>query len=142
MTDEIPVSKVLVENSKGKFLVLQKSESYDGKAGKWELPGGKIKENLGEDRLDAARREIRDETGLKTEDFMDLVRTGIEDFREDKIIVNCWILYTDSFRGDVRLSDEHQEFRWVSAEEFRTMDWHRDAGYNLPAMVYLEEYLN
>lgn len=44
MKDKIEVAKVLVKNKEDKFLVLKKSDTYEWKAGKWELPGGKIEE--------------------------------------------------------------------------------------------------
>lgn len=140
MTEKIDVSKGLIRNSEGKFLALQKSENYDWKAGKWELPGGKIKEY--EDRFEAGRRELEAETGLKVQDLKDTVREEIEEFSEEKTIVNCWILHTDSFSGEIELSDEHQDYRWVTAEEFISMDWHRDAGYAIPVMKHVEKYLD
>lgn len=132
------VAKILIRNSEGKFLVVQKSESYGWKAGKWELPGGKIEE--GEDRFEAGKRELEAETGLEPDDLRNVVRVEVEEF-SDKPIVNCWIFYTDSFSGEVELSDEHQKSRWVSAEEFIELDWHRDAGYEIPVMKNIEEYL-
>jgi len=142
MTDKIEVAKALIENEDGKFLVLQKSDNYDWKANKWELPGGKIKENLGEDRLDAARREVKDEAGLKLKSLVDVVSVEVGEFKPDKPDVNCWILYSDSFSGEVQLSDEHQDYKWVKTEDFKDMDWHRDAGYAIPAIEHLEEYLD
>lgn len=141
MTDKIEVAKVLIENDEGKFLALQKSDSYDWKAGKWELPGGKIEEELGEDRLDAARREVKDEAGLKVKSLVDAVRVEVGEFKPGKPAVNCFILYSDSYSGEVQLSEEHQNYEWVTAEEFKRMDWHRDAGYVIPSMTYLKEYL-
>lgn len=142
MKDEIEVAKVLVKNKEDKFLVLKKSDAYEWKAGKWELPGGKIEEKLGENRLESARREVKDEARLKIKNLVDVVRVEVEEFKEDKPIVNCWILYSDSFTGDVELSEEHQEHRWVKAEEFKDLDWHRDAGYAIPAIESLEDYLD
>jgi len=142
MTDRIKVAKVLVQNDEGKFLVLQKSDSYDWKADKWELPGGKIEEELGEDRLETARREVKDEVGLKLDSLVEIVRVETEKFKEDKPVVNCWILYSDSFSAEVQLSEEHQDHRWINAEEFKDLDWHRDAGYEIPAIEHLDEYLD
>lgn len=139
MTQKINVSKVLVRNSEGKFLALQKSENYDWKAGKWELPGGKIEGE--EDRFEAGIRELKAETDLNVKDLRDVVRLEVEEFSEEKPIVNCWILHTESFSGEIELSDEHQDYRWVAAEEFISMDWHRDAGYEIPVMKHVEKYL-
>ena len=139
MKEKIEVSKALIENENGEFLTVQKSESYDWKAGKWELPGGKIEEK--EDRLQAGKREVKDETGLEVANLQDVVRVEVEEPRGRKPVVDCWILHTTSFSGEIELSEEHQEYRWVSGEEFLDMDWHRDAGYELSAMRYVEKYL-
>jgi len=141
MKDRVEVAKVLVQNDEGKFLVLQKSDNYDWKAGKWELPGGKIEENFGEDRLDAGRREVKDEVGLNLNSIVDVVRVEIEEFNE-KYDLSCFILYSDSFSDKIQLSEEHQDHRWINAEEFKDMDWHRDAGYAIPAIERLEDYLD
>lgn len=57
MSEEMDVVKVVIENSEGELLVVQKSDDYDDLSGKWELVGGKINEELGESRLATARRK-------------------------------------------------------------------------------------
>jgi 8-oxo-dGTP diphosphatase len=136
--EKIDVVKVLVEDN-GKFLVLRKSEDYDWKAGKWELPGGSLREF--ENIFEAARREVKEETGLEIQDLRRVVRTKIEEIDNEKPVVDCWILFTKNFTGEIELSEEHGESRWVKAEEFLEMNWHRDAGYNIPSMKFLEDYL-
>ena len=138
MAEKIDVAKVLIQNKDGEFLVVQKSNDYDWKAGKWELPGGKIESE--ENKFKAAKRETKSETGLESEEFQETVRTEVEEPNSDKPVVNCWILYTDKYSGSIELSDEHQDFKWVSAEEFLTINWHRDAGYAIPAIKYLDSY--
>lgn len=139
MPEKINVSKILVQNDKGEFLAVQKSDDYDWKAGKWELPGGKIEE--GEDRFEAGKRELKLEVGLETDELIDLVRIQVEEFSGNKPVVVCWMLYTESFSGKIKLSGEHQDYRWVSSEEFMDLDWHRDAGYEIPVMENIDEYL-
>ncbi|MFB6191516.1 MAG: NUDIX hydrolase [Candidatus Nanohaloarchaea archaeon] len=130
---EIPVAKVLLRNDGGEFLVVK-----DRASGKWELPGGKIEQ--GEDRFEAASRELEEETciELDADEFDEVVRVEVE----DREIVNCWILFAEVPGAVVDLYEEELSgFQWVTAEDYRTMDWHADAGYGAPAMVYLEEYL-
>lgn len=132
MTEEIPVTKVLVRNEDGEFLVVKERES-----GKWELPGGKVDKD--EDRFEAATRELEEETGIRIESFEDVVRVEVE----DEVCVNCWILFAETEETEVELYEEElSDFRWVTSEEYRTMDWHADAGYGAPAMVFLEEYID
>ena len=135
MTEKIDVSKILLENEEGKFLVLKKRDESTHFGERWELPGGKLKDT--EDRFECMEREVREEIGLEVESLKDVVRVEVESERT----VNCFIIHSSGFEGEVELSEEHQDYRWVSPEEFRKMDWHRDAGYGLPPMVYLEEYL-
>lgn len=135
MIEKIDVAKILVERN-GEFLVVQKNSNYDWKADKWELPGGKIESN--ENLDESAIRELKEETGLKSQDFRKVVRVEVE----KEQCVNCEILYTKTASGNLELSEEHKDYRWVTPREFREMDWHRDAGYAIPAMKYLEQYLN
>lgn len=137
MSDKISVAKVLIQNSENKFLVVQKSDRYDDHGGYWELPGGKIEED--EDRFQTAEREVSEETGLKCRNIEDVVRVEVE---KDSECVNCWIVHTDEFSGEVGLDEELQDFKWVTPEEYRNMNWHADAGYGLPAMVFLDNYVN
>ena len=131
---EVPVVKILMRRDDGKFLMLKKASDYGWMADKWEQPGGKMEE--GEDRFEAARREIKEETGLRAENFEDLVRLEIED---DELI-NCYVLLTEDFSGTLKLDEEHQEFSWIGEDEARSLDWHRNAAYILPVIEYLEEY--
>ncbi|QUJ77943.1 NUDIX domain-containing protein [Sulfitobacter albidus] len=50
--------RVLVEDAQGRFLILRRADD-----GKWGLPAGGME--LGESLLDAAARELREETGLR-----------------------------------------------------------------------------
>lgn len=134
MTERIDVVKLLIENEEGEFVMLKKSSDYDWMADKWEQPGGKIEE--GEDRFDAAIREVKEEAGLNLENVEDLVRLEIEDEK----LVNCYVMYADGFSGDVSIDQEHQDFQWVSREEAIKLDWHRDASYIIPVIRYLEAY--
>lgn len=132
MTEKIPVAKVLLRNQEGEFLVVKEQES-----GKWELPGGKIEGD--ENRFEAATRELEEETGIRIEDFRDVVRIEVE----DEQCVNCWIVFTEVENPEIQLyQEELSDFRWVTAEEYRLMEWHADAGYGVPAMVYVEDYLD
>jgi len=134
MEEKTPVAKALIRKN-SKFLMLKKSQDYDFTGHRWEQPGGKIED--GEDRFKALKREIKEETGLQIGKLEDLVRIEIE----AEECINCYVIHVGEFSGDIELSDEHEDYRWVSAEEFGKMNHHRDSAYILPAMRYCDNYL-
>lgn len=130
--DRINVSKVLIENESGKFLAVKEKNS-----GKWELPGGKIERD--ESRFEAAEREVKEETGLEISGTEEVVRVEVEGSER----VNCWILYSPEKKGKLNLDTrELSDFRWVTPKEYLELNWHADAGYAIPALTYLEDYLS
>lgn len=138
--EKIVISKVLVQNDEEEFLVVKESKDRDkATAGKWELPGGRLK--YGENQFKAGARELQEEVGLKVdaEEGEDVVRIEVE----DDSLVSCYIVYFPDFDGDVSIRDESHlsEFRWVNAEEFIEMDWHSNAGYDIVPMKDLNKYL-
>jgi 8-oxo-dGTP pyrophosphatase MutT (NUDIX family) len=148
---EIEVVKTLIRNKEGKFLAVKKSHAqkissgekfkkYGRMAGKWELPGGRIGKAPGEDRFEAAVREIEEEIGIKLKgEGEDVMR---EDIEEENNVKGYIVLY-DEWEGEIDLSDseEHNAYRWVTPEEYLNLNWHQDAGYGYPPMKFLEEYL-
>lgn len=125
------LSKVLLQDSEGRFLFVKEKNSGD-----WELPGGKIKEN--ESRFKAAEREIREETSLEIEDTEDMVRIELE----DEEVVNCYILYSNSFKGEISLGEELSDYQWRDKKEVDELKWHRNSAYNISAIRYYEDYLS
>ncbi len=136
---KIVVSKALVQNQKGEFLVVREAEDREKEtAGKWELPGGRVK--VDEDRFEAARREVKEEIKIEPSNSEDVVRIEVESDH----LVSCYIVHFKDFEGEPEIGEKghHSEFKWVSPEEFLEMDWHSDAGYDIVPMMYLEEYLD
>ncbi len=100
--------KALILN-KGKFLVMHNNGV---KEDLWELPGGRME--FGETAEETLKREILEETGLavkpiKLIDTWNLVR---EDYQIAGIIYLCQLE-----AGEVRLSDEHDAFKWIDTDE-------------------------
>jgi 8-oxo-dGTP diphosphatase len=109
--------KGIIRNTEGKILVLKRSETDDHKPGVWETPGGGMDQE--ESPQEALRREITEETGLGVtvqEPFN--VFTFHKDTGEFKVGMT---FLCDMVEGEVILSDEHSEYRWIQASMFKDL---------------------
>jgi bis(5'-nucleosidyl)-tetraphosphatase len=88
------------------------------KAGHWGFAKGKP--HTGEKLLDAARREVFEETGIRA---VFLVKDFLEKeeyfFRKSGQIVHKEVKYflAEVQTKDIKLSDEHTEFKWLGFQE-------------------------
>ena len=102
----------VVQNSEGKLLLLRRSADSKTNPGRWEPPGGKTEPG---ERLDEAlKREVFEETGLRIEVSRLL---GAVDFELPALKVACLIMEGHVTSGDIRLSSEHDAYRWLHLEE-------------------------
>lgn len=112
------VAKLIVINPKThKLLLIRRSKTDTRRPGQWDIPGGMVEAN---ERLeDAALRECEEEAGIAIEpSTVRLVYTDRHFFNDDSTkLVNWLLFYGLSEESTVRLSFEHDEYRWVSAGE-------------------------
>ena len=99
----------------GKFLVLKRAMHHKYRPGDWDLPGGNVV--YGEDALESIHREVLEETGLEIRNI-----TPIQVFTNPTFEENIYLLVINyqasATSADIRLSEEHTEFKWVTVEEF------------------------
>lgn len=110
--------KTFVCNDEGKFLTLFRTETAPTRPCTWDLPGGMYER--GEDPEQGARREITEETGLTVGPLTFLAIRGASDG-----VRNSWVRIAyraDALTTDVTLSFEHNDYRWVTPEEFLTLE--------------------
>jgi 8-oxo-dGTP diphosphatase len=100
-----------------KILVVKRSFSDDHEPGIWETVGGGMDEKSSPQ--EALYREVMEEVGLKVEvkDPFN-VFTFTKDTGEFKIGMT---FICDYISGEVRLSSEHSEYRWIKPEEFKQL---------------------
>lgn len=107
-----PNFKLLVKTfiKKGdSYLCIQRSTHEGSNQHAWDLPGGKLE--FGEELIVALNREISEEVGLRVENLKPFFTTSF--MQEDKFVVA--ILYeADYLSGEVVLSNEHEDFKWLS----------------------------
>lgn len=85
--------------------------------GRWEFPGGKIKE--GETPEDALKREIKEElvADIAVDNFLGTVNYDYPDFH---LTMECFLCHVV---GGTLTILEHSAFRWVERAELDTIDW-------------------
>ncbi|PSH02523.1 MAG: DNA mismatch repair protein MutT [Nanohaloarchaea archaeon QH_8_44_6] len=105
-----------VIRNQGKYLVMKRSEQTSS-SGLWTFPGGKMEED--ESVKEAAKREIKEETGLETK----VLRTG--DSYTNKGELGLWKIFPVLMESDTRnveMNHEHSEHRWINLGELEGLE--------------------
>jgi molecular chaperone GrpE len=127
------------DKEKNTFLIMKATTEKDDiethkewfkKYGPWDLPGGHVEEGEVELRK-SLEREIKEETEINLENLdVDLHRFElmINDYNPNH---GMNIIYLIEYFGAVILSDEHEEYKWATADEILQMKdvkpWIKDA---------------
>ena len=111
----------------GKYLIAKRSEEESAFPGLWTVPGGKLEKS---DYVDTPKdtadhwynvlrkslvREIREEVGLEVENIDYLL--SLSYLRSDGTPSLIMSLYCEYKSGEVELSEELVDYKWVSVEE-------------------------
>jgi 8-oxo-dGTP diphosphatase len=116
--------RFLLFNDDGEVLLLQRSHSSKTNPGTWELPGGKI--DSGEQFDAALFREMQEETGLAVRIHH---AAGTAEQQVPAWHVIHLVLTGTLVSGSLRISREHEAFRWAGIDEMRNLelaDWFRE----------------
>ena len=79
----------------------------------WSLPKGKLEE--GEGWLEAALREVEEETGYRCEASVELPRVSYLDRKGRRKLVRYWLMWP--IEGEFEAHGEVDELRWVGRED-------------------------
>ena len=104
-----------------RYLALLRAEEIDRLSGTWQAVHGSVDE--GETALQAAIRELTEETGLKALAFwqLDYVETF---YVPDKDVIEMVPCFAAQLEGNVSISHEHNDFQWLSIEQAKdTFIW-------------------
>ena len=118
------VVHVWIRNAKGEYLISQRSANRPRYPLMWECVGGSVIK--GEDSLQGAIREVKEEVGIDIEpDKGQVLLTKVRKVMEGKIvndIVDVWLFGYD---GEVDLSnattDEVAQVAWMSVEQIMNL---------------------
>lgn len=124
------LQKCIILNDKGQVLALKRSLNAHDRTGSWDLPGGTYEQ--GEDVIDSIKREVMEEASLTITDPKPIfLANGIGNINQlmssETAFAVCHVC--TKWEGEVTISDEHTEFRWVTPQEFMTYDFGDDGGF-------------
>lgn len=114
----IPIVRVLVVNSHGQVLVIQRApDTTDGN--RWCLPGGKV--DYGETVEQAAGRELQEETGIEASGLLFMFyRDSLPETPESQHYLQFYL--TCSSDRDPALNCESIAFRWITLRDIHSID--------------------
>ena len=116
----IEVVAALIEKNED---ILATQRGYGEFKGKWEFPGGKIKEN--EDQETALIREIKEELNADI-DIIDFLNTVECDYPEFHLIMHTYICNLKNEIEFVKHNEnelEHDNMVWLEREDLDLLDW-------------------
>ena len=103
-----------------KFLIIKSSDpKFEGP---FDLPGGRIEE--GEEKEEALKREVKEETGLDVHIIRPIYNTTIKYSHIGELNLTTFLCSTT--KNEIKLSHEHSEFKWITKEELLKIaprDW-------------------
>lgn len=126
--------KAIIFNRDGKMLTIFRTETAPTRPNTWDLPGGDL--DLGEDATASIIREITEETGLKV--------TNVRPYAVESLINpegTFWITvayYAQTSDDRVTLSYEHNDYRWVTIDEFTKINTSNRAKRFIDNLLKLE----
>lgn len=112
----IDVVAAIILNQEKKVLIAKrgKHQTFEGK---WEFPGGKIKEN--ETHQQALERELLEELAIRTstESLFMLNNHNYENFS-----IKLYAYYSKLIEGEIKLSD-HDQVAWEEISNLKNYDF-------------------
>lgn len=114
--------------SKGKVLLLQRSQ-LKSESGNWGVPAGKIEK--GESPLQAAKRELFEETSIEADGFTYLGKLFMRK-PDIEYVYHSFMLKLDA-QPEIRLCTEHDAYTWASKNEAESLTLMAGGKYALDA---------
>ena len=111
------VSKALIKNKNGKYLLLYKGDTHPNFPGHLDLPGGEVETK--ETPRTTTAREIQEETGIYI-DPNSLNMLFTKQYKNTKhMLFGVTIDDTDTY---IELSWEHKDYNWMTLAEILNVD--------------------
>lgn len=121
---QLRVAAKAVISHKGKILIVREAKTYqDGSQyGKYGLPGGRIEAD--EPFFDALSREVKEEVGLSIKPIRPVyVGEWWPEINGIKNHIIAMFVLCEATTSSVKLSEEHDDFRWIELAEINKYDF-------------------
>jgi len=102
-----------------KFLLLKRSDKSKSFPGFWDFPGGKHDD--GETPAQALIRELKEETNFDIEAGNEIRNIT---YQNDNWNLLFYYFKPKILQGELKLSDEHSEYKWITEEELNQFNLH------------------
>lgn len=111
---KVVVNAIIKNQTEDRFLIIKRKRGDKIHSGKWAFPGGLVKR--GEDLIEALKREIKEETGLRIKNnFKKISEYG---YKRPNNEVTFGICFSCTSYGDDIISDkEIADFAWIKPYE-------------------------
>lgn len=129
-------------------LLLKRNATTLSRPNCWDLPGGnsewpeQSQSSAANLHLFDIAREIAEETGLNVNtknfslDKLSYLSTYFDSEKQVYTMICGWSLhFSDTDQGEVQVSDEHQEYVWVTETELENYDFGGDKGTFIVEMI-------
>jgi len=121
-----------------KVLILKRNKS-DGLSGMWDFPGGRL--DFGESLSKGLRREVLEESGLEILKISSPLSITTFFPLNNRSKQTIRIIYLCKASGKVKLSKEHNEYKWIAPGSFLDYDY-PDSDYNTAFEKFIREEKN
>ncbi|GAB4158953.1 MAG: (deoxy)nucleoside triphosphate pyrophosphohydrolase [Candidatus Dojkabacteria bacterium] len=117
--------KALIINEEGKLLIIKRHKNNTVSL-LWDLPGGRI--DHGESLDKGLERELIEETKLELISIEKVINISTFTQKVNRSIQVIRIIYLCRAKGNVELSEEHSESKWINPGEYLNYEY-PDRGY-------------
>jgi len=109
--------RIVIQDKQGKILILKRNSIDSDYPNLWDVPGGGVDD--GEGLKKAAEREAKEECGLEIK----IEENYFNDFYHPEKVIHVYGFKADLIGGEIELSDEHTEFRWIAEDEWKSFEY-------------------
>lgn len=113
---------MLLRRTDGSFLFIKRTDILQNKTEQsWDIPGGRIEPE--EALHDALTREVKEEIGVDIQGTLPRLVNAQDIFVAAKDLHVVRLTYMLDFEHDsaITLSDEHQNFQWLTLDQTKTL---------------------